>query len=114
MTQDGLLSTFTLFPNLPPELRIKIWLHSLPRPRSSPIFNVGIVRQKALFYFDGAQPPPIYQACKESRGVALSEYRLLSTSDKPQDRMLTSKLKNLRMILYIPKDEDVVEVLKPE
>jgi hypothetical protein len=55
-------STFHLFPNLPPELRDKIWLHALP---SAP----------RLISYAATTTPSIATVNSESRAIFLSIYR---------------------------------------
>jgi hypothetical protein len=72
------MENFALFPNLPFELRLKIWRSALPGPR-----NVGIKIRIKDAGFGGwiarnsAPPPPVaLQICHESRKEALKYYIL--------------------------------------
>jgi hypothetical protein len=72
------MSTFTLFPTLPIELRLKIWRFTLPGPR-----NVGIKIRFKDNGFGGwmsrpstPPPPTALQICHESRAEALKTYIL--------------------------------------
>jgi hypothetical protein len=69
--------TFTHFPNLPPELRDKIWDESLPKKQ----------RLVRVFFDDTSQPfkssakiPVALHVCKESRVQALRKYKLFFAS----------------------------------
>jgi hypothetical protein len=77
--------SFTLFPDLPSELRIKIWHHALSIPR--------IVEMKESRYpercspgsretnlvpdwqYKNKNPPPLLSTCSESRNEALQAYK---------------------------------------
>ena len=72
------MENFKLFPNLPVELRLKIWRSTLPMPR-----NVGIKLRIKDAGFGGwitrknTPPPPVaLQVCHESREEALKYYIL--------------------------------------
>lgn len=69
-------STFTLFPNLPTELQIKIWRHALPGPRIIQLHYLN-----GTFSFHGARPPTVLHACRTSREVALSVFEPAFTRD---------------------------------
>jgi len=76
------LQTFTLFPLLPPELRLKIWQklaaqpHTLELGRTSTDAN-GPQGQ----WFSRSQPPAIFSVCSESRAAALHLFSALTFSD---------------------------------
>ncbi|KAH7309360.1 hypothetical protein BKA65DRAFT_519676 [Rhexocercosporidium sp. MPI-PUGE-AT-0058] len=64
---------FTCFPNLPVEIQIKIWHHSLLGPRI-----IQVARRDGgdrSFSFNGAQPPAALHACQTSREVACSVFK---------------------------------------
>jgi hypothetical protein len=74
---------FTLFPNLPLELRLKIWRHALPEPR---IVKTPRDRENKVIGNMSGEPstgqvsvrkPPIHllQVCRESRQETLMIYR---------------------------------------
>jgi len=94
--QNGVCDrAFTLFPKLPPELRIRIWKFSLPGTSSSgndklftnsniliaetrfiEVRNVGNVSFEAKSSkVLGAKPPANFSACRESRSEALPLYK---------------------------------------
>lgn len=68
-------SSFTLFPLLPTELRIKIWELVAGQPR-----NVELSCTLTSFYlpegrwFSHSKPPAIFHVCLESRSVATSTF----------------------------------------
>ncbi|KAF4625896.1 hypothetical protein G7Y89_g12264 [Cudoniella acicularis] len=72
-------TTFHLFPNLAPELRLKIWRHAcLPRT-----VTVRYESEKDQCV-SSAKPPAILHACRESRAEALNIYKLcFGTHSKP-------------------------------
>jgi hypothetical protein len=68
--------SFTLFEQLPSELRIKIWKFVLPGPRVVSVrFNRG-----AQQYTSSTTPPILLRACPESRNLALETYTNLILS----------------------------------
>lgn len=102
--------TFTLFPGLPPELRIKIWYHSLPGPR---IIEAACDPQgPSSFSFNGAHPPSVLRACRESRDTALSVYKPLFESDIRRNYLLGNRSKTLPLI-YINPAHDTIYVSTP-
>ncbi|TVY12843.1 hypothetical protein LARI1_G009002 [Lachnellula arida] len=72
-------STFTLFPNLPTELQIKIWRRALPGPRIIQFHYLN-----GTFSFHGARPPLVLHICRTSREVALSVFEPAFTRDGQQ------------------------------
>jgi hypothetical protein len=70
MACDGPQPTFTLFPNLPIELQIKIWKYALPGPRIIQLHYLN-----GAFSFYGARHPPVLLTCRTSREVALTVYK---------------------------------------
>ena len=107
MTRDGPPPTFTLFPNLPTELRIKIWQYSLLGPR---IIEAAYLPEP-FFSFNGAHPPPVFQACRESRDVALSVYKPLFESAVGKDH-IHNTIKTLPHI-YINPTHDTIYISTP-
>jgi hypothetical protein len=93
-------TTFTRFPQLPAELRLKIWLDVLPKPRT-----IHLVRD---IDFTSISPSPgrrrsvdshcvatfpcprtissLLHACRESRHEVLSRYQMLFTPKSADDR----------------------------
>ncbi|PVH75718.1 hypothetical protein DL98DRAFT_315416 [Cadophora sp. DSE1049] len=71
---------FTLFPNLPPELRAPIWRHALTgrivKWTRSNNQNIFTAPKKSI---------PLFNVCRESREIAMlyGEYIDISTSDEP-------------------------------
>lgn len=82
------LKVFTCFPNLPKELRLKIWRHAafIPRDVSLRIgwwnlekINSGVSNSLPLtphYFFGMCRPPTILSTCHESRKVGLCHYNL--------------------------------------
>ncbi len=69
---------FTLFTNLPSELRIKIWKHSFPAPRVVPVR----FQRDSGQYTSNSAPPTLLHVSSESRSILLSTYTKLMLSPK--------------------------------
>jgi len=72
-----MLDTFHLFPILPQELRLAIWVIALKEPRIVAIRKLDVYKPpgRELRYFHPCDPPPaITQICSESRREALKVY----------------------------------------
>ena len=70
--------TFTLFPKLPPELRIKIWSFAL-EPRVVEIDEHTSTRAMGKWTYDYGRcgkPPSLLQVNAEARSIAMSSHRL--------------------------------------
>ena len=77
---------FTLFPNLPAELRLKIWDMALPSPRVrtiQPYYNWDVpFSYETTFGFGTCDKPPIHlQVNMEARSIALKTYCLAFDCD---------------------------------
>ncbi|KAF4624892.1 hypothetical protein G7Y89_g13276 [Cudoniella acicularis] len=72
------LDTFSLFVELPLELRIKIWGNAFPEPRVVPVRYNRHQKQ----YTSDAAPPVLLHICTESRDIFLSTYEKLRLSQK--------------------------------
>jgi hypothetical protein len=74
----ALLETFTLFPHLPFELRLKIWEYALSEPRTVIIScHRGMLDKERRFAkaFSSPTPPPsVLHVSRESRLEALPQY----------------------------------------
>ncbi|PMD40366.1 hypothetical protein L207DRAFT_565841 [Hyaloscypha variabilis F] len=72
------LQTFTLFPHLPFELRLKIWDLALSEPRTVTISchreMLDRERRFAKSFTSSTAPPPLLHVNRESRFEALSRY----------------------------------------
>ena len=79
------LETFTLFPHLPFELRLKIWEHALSEPRTVTIScqreMLDRERRFAKAFTSPTPPPSLLHTCRESRSEALSQYIRTFTTD---------------------------------
>ncbi|PQE03576.1 hypothetical protein CJF31_00010147 [Rutstroemia sp. NJR-2017a BVV2] len=69
-------TTFPLFPLLPAELRLQIWSHALPSPRTLKVKIDAYSSAHAELLGPFAPIPSIMHVCAESRSVGLSIYRL--------------------------------------
>jgi hypothetical protein len=73
------LTTFTLFPHLPFELRLKIWDLALSEPRTVTIVchreMLDRERRFAKSFTSSMPPPPLLYVNRESRFEALSRYQ---------------------------------------
>ncbi|KAE8451999.1 hypothetical protein EG329_002164 [Mollisiaceae sp. DMI_Dod_QoI] len=76
---------FTLFPQLPPELRLRIWFFALPRQRLVELkedttqpsyFPIAISERFIESVYSPTPVPSILHACKESRAEGLRHYKL--------------------------------------
>ncbi|PQE19751.1 hypothetical protein CJF32_00010186 [Rutstroemia sp. NJR-2017a WRK4] len=72
----SLPTTFTLFPLLPPELRLQIWAHALPAPRTLKVKIDAYSSSHAELLGPFAPIPTIMHVCSESRSVGLRVFRL--------------------------------------
>ena len=74
-----LIRTFHHFPHLPLEIRLQIWTHALPAPRTIPVkqhlyylpSSKNVPVEHTYFTTDEA-PPSMLTVCRESREVALT------------------------------------------
>jgi hypothetical protein len=68
------LNTFTLFPNLPLELRLKIWSYAGDHPRTLQLTDTWDLQEQGVGIEGNNQVPGILQACSESRQEGLKHY----------------------------------------
>lgn len=69
-------STFEKFPNLPCELRLRIWELSLPGPRIVEVRHFRYNNYQNAYCFTSVCSPPIHlRICRESRTMALKHYK---------------------------------------
>jgi hypothetical protein len=61
------MPTFTLFPKLPTEIRLKVWANALPGSRVIPI-NLSIKHSRIT----NCASPVLFRVCQESRNFALT------------------------------------------
>ncbi|PMD42164.1 hypothetical protein L207DRAFT_580838 [Hyaloscypha variabilis F] len=75
---------FKFFPKLPPEIRLMVWRHALPKPRTITITSTDFttrgergwpVRNNRVSH-NAQNVPCILHACPESRRLALKTYQL--------------------------------------
>jgi hypothetical protein len=66
--------TFTLFPKLPTELRLKIWKYALPGPRAIRVQRAWSTLSRRIRAV--AKPPAVLQINSESRQLALRFYEV--------------------------------------
>ncbi|TVY88858.1 hypothetical protein LAWI1_G007633 [Lachnellula willkommii] len=77
---------FTKFPDLPPELRLKIWKAAL-EPRVHELHPcTKLYNQRMTFRSNASQTPPVFHACREARYVALKHYQLMKFDPVPGTR----------------------------
>jgi hypothetical protein len=89
MTPPSALTDFQLFPELPAELRIKIWRIALSTPREVEIKCEKLPRsheERNAAWFASTTPIPVLlHVCQESRFEALSTYtKAFRTCDSPR------------------------------
>jgi len=99
------LKTFTCFPNLPVELRLKIWKHALP---TSQIIELHTPHPDILTRLSNPAVPstllPVLQSCREARDLITSIYEraplssLAFTIPQTTDMLIDFKTD----ILYLP------------
>lgn len=75
------LETFTCFPKLPLELRLKVWHNSMPGSR---VLEIRFNKRKRRFV-SYAKVPTVLQICRESRNEALGTYQVLKYVHKEYD-----------------------------
>lgn len=68
------LTTFSLFPKLPLELRLQIWSFALLHPRLVTLGFIRVPLQPRPDYIHSVPKPPLLLVCTESRHLALSYY----------------------------------------
>jgi hypothetical protein len=69
-------TNFHLFPDLPEELRRKIWAAAVDHPRLiDPLLSRTDFRSEPPKRYYHCRPPILFQVCKESRDEALLRYR---------------------------------------
>ena len=75
---------FILFPNLPPELRLRIWEFASAIPRSVHLQECASDERRPSDEFVASFDPPkcasILHVCRESRDIALKSYFLITHS----------------------------------
>ncbi|KAH7327388.1 hypothetical protein BKA65DRAFT_510496 [Rhexocercosporidium sp. MPI-PUGE-AT-0058] len=69
--------TFTCFPLLPTEIRLRIWQYTLQQPRLLPIRTSYDLETKVLIFHCSQLPPRLLSICRESRDEALHFYILV-------------------------------------
>jgi len=100
------LEKFTVFPDLPQELRRIIWTYSLPGPRVIEIFSGD--NDKGLRISNRAHGAlfAVMQICKESEEVVLSKYSKI----KAEDWNLTGLPRPSTSILLFNYEHDMVHL----
>jgi hypothetical protein len=74
---------FTLFPLLPPELRLKIWEAIADEPQTVELSCTPTTSYLPKGrWFSHSKPPAIFSVCAESRAVALAQFSVLQFSEK--------------------------------
>jgi hypothetical protein len=81
-SESNQLTEFTLFPELPLELRNKIWKYTLPGPRYIEFVSMYEAGDYPVSYphCKDKTPPVALHVCRESRTEALREYSELCGS----------------------------------
>ena len=78
------INSFSVFPRLPIELRLKIWAHASPLPRIIELSWPPEERSKARSPISKTAPPSVLHACRESRYEFIEDYEVLEFRDSPQ------------------------------
>jgi hypothetical protein len=73
--------SFTLFPNLPPEIRLRIWEIVASEPNTVELSCTPTAAHIPTGrWFSHSTPPILFKICSESRSVALMQYSTLNFS----------------------------------
>ena len=108
------LTTFTLFPHLPFELRLKIWEIALSEPRTVTISCERAMldreRRFAKAFTSSTLPPPLLRVNRESRFEALARYNpSFKTDTSPNLTYISFAQDTLRcadsILSYMPPNE---------
>ncbi|KFX98427.1 hypothetical protein O988_04349 [Pseudogymnoascus sp. VKM F-3808] len=101
------LEMFSLFPNLPYELRHEIWRHFIPAPRVVKT-RYDVTTGRIL---PGSAPPILLHVCKESRKFLLSAQRgfsmLFGTPPSPAAVCINVKTDAVQIDYYALKYNDI-------
>jgi hypothetical protein len=68
---------FTIFPNLPTELQLKIWKHAIPEPRIMKVevqTKIDEDGEARMIFTTNDKPSALLRACKKSRQAILESY----------------------------------------
>lgn len=95
MPSTTVTASFSLFPLLAPELRLKIWQHACP----SRIVSVRYMPESDSCV-SSSKPPAVLQACRESREEALRTYTLTFGTQSSSARIYFNPYRD---ILYFPR-----------
>lgn len=74
------INRFTLFPHLPPELRIKIWQTIASTRKYVELGCIATLEKPSGSWFSHSPPPILLSICQESRAFALFYYSTLNFS----------------------------------
>ncbi|KAE9368032.1 hypothetical protein N431DRAFT_348846, partial [Stipitochalara longipes BDJ] len=98
------LENFTIFSNLPIELRLNIWGHSLPRLR---VFEIQWSQQyKAWQFVMESKPsmPPLHEVNKEARGELLRSYKAISLEARADSQVIPKPAPSFRCFFSPARD----------
>ncbi|KAH8678831.1 hypothetical protein BGZ60DRAFT_468219 [Tricladium varicosporioides] len=99
MPSSNRATQFHLFPELAPELRLKIWRHAcVPR-----VVTVCYDLEKDQCS-SSSKPPAVLQACRESRGEALNIFKLSFGTHSQPPRIYFNTLGDT---LYLPRHREM-------
>jgi hypothetical protein len=96
---NSLLSSFNLFSNLAPELRLKIWSYACT-PRTVTI-RYDLEADKCL---SSSRPPAVLAVCRESRYQALKTYKLCFATLSEPARVYFNPYQDT---LYLPRHREM-------
>lgn len=103
--------TFTLFPNLPSELRDMIWTRALPNEaRRIKLHNIELAdnNDRCMTCSTNPIPTPLLHACTESRIIALTRYSIaFDDNASPSHGFLSGELPSKSM--YLDWERDIIE-----
>ncbi|KAE9365525.1 hypothetical protein N431DRAFT_353210 [Stipitochalara longipes BDJ] len=101
--------TFTCFPKLPIELRIRIWNHACRVPQKVKL-RITINDYSALAIRGGPKTPAPLHVCFESRKVALQHYTLCRQILVPGSELLNN-IKTRRRSMYVNFEVDNFRIM---
>ncbi|KAH6664427.1 hypothetical protein B0J14DRAFT_569715 [Halenospora varia] len=80
ISKERALQTFTLFPDLPPEIRLMIWGHALPGPTTIEVFSNQRTSTPKISGHVQKLLAPLRRTCQEARSVVDKHYQQLPRS----------------------------------
>jgi len=102
---------FTLFPKLPPELRLKIWTYALPGPRLFPFPTLNPFKRETVEVTRRCQVfnslITIARVCRESRSVLEDNYQKINITSLARHNTTEQEQNSASVISIHPGHNDV-------